>query len=152
MRRTDKEIRDRRQIESILEHAEVCRLAFSDDGQAYIVPLNFGYRDGALYFHSAPCGRKIDIIQRNSRVCFEIDLDVEIVPGEKPCAWSTRYRSVIGFGTASIIEDPSEKRDALAIIGEHYSHRPFDMSDSEIEDVAVIKVGIEDMTGKSSGY
>ncbi|HUV36645.1 MAG TPA: pyridoxamine 5'-phosphate oxidase family protein [Patescibacteria group bacterium] len=151
MRRTDGEIRNRVEIEEIIANATVCRLALSDNGQPYVVPMNFGYRDGALYFHSAPHGRKIDIIGRNTRVCFEIDADIEIVRSDRPCEWSMRYRSVIGFGTASLIESPAEKRSALAVIGKHYTHLPFEVPDEQARRIAIIKVTIDEMTGKCSG-
>jgi len=57
MRRREKQITDTKQMEQILAQAQVCRLAMVDKGHPYVVPLNFGYRDGALYFHSALEGR-----------------------------------------------------------------------------------------------
>ena len=148
--RSERMIRNREEIEKIIARAAVCRLAFSDDGEPYIVPLNFGYRSGVLFFHGAPHGRKMEIIGRNPRVCFEIDTDLEVVESNIPCRWSMRYRSVIGFGTASLIEDSAEKREALAVIGEHYTHEPFEVPDEEIRRVAVIKVTIDEMKGKRS--
>jgi len=64
MRRREKQITDRSQIEAIIARSQVCRLALSDGGQPYIVPLCFGYRRSRLYFHSAAAGRKIDILRR----------------------------------------------------------------------------------------
>ena len=71
MRRKDKEIKDKEVIESIIKRATVCRIALSENNVPYIVPLSFGYKDNCLYFHSAPEGRKIDIIKQNNNVCFE---------------------------------------------------------------------------------
>ncbi len=65
----------------------------------------------------------MEIIRKNNKVCFEVDVDVEPVPGEPACKWTIRYKSVIGFGTASIIEDHQEKIDALDVIMKHYSGR-----------------------------
>jgi len=152
MRRKDREIKDRDAIESILERATVCRVAFSDNEVPYIVPLNFGYADNCLYFHSAPEGKKIEIIEQNSNVCFEVDVDVELVEAEKACDWTVRYRSVVGFGKAFLVDDPKEKRRALDIIVGHYSDKSYEYPEEEISRVAVIKVEIESMTGKQSGY
>ena len=79
MRRNDREIKDRKEIDGIIRRCRVCRLAMCDDGQPYIVPLNFGYDGRFLYFHAAPEGRKIDIIKRNNRVGFEFDILHDIV-------------------------------------------------------------------------
>jgi nitroimidazol reductase NimA-like FMN-containing flavoprotein (pyridoxamine 5'-phosphate oxidase superfamily) len=152
MRREDKEIRDRTEIESIIERATVCRVAFSENDVPYIVPVNFGYRDDRLYFHSAPEGKKIEILKHNNQVCFEIDIDHEVLESGSPCDWGMRYRSVIGFGTAFFVEDPEEKRRALDIIVQHYSGKSSEYPQSAIDDVAIVKVEIQSMTGKKSGY
>lgn len=152
MRREDKEIRDKKEIESIIEKATVCRIAFSENDVPYIVPLNFGYKDDCLYFHSAADGKKIDIIKQNNQVCFEVDIDQEVVKSETPCNWEMKYRSVIGFGKAFFVDRLSEKRRALNIIVEHYSGDPYEYSEDAINNVAIVKVEIESMTAKKSGY
>jgi nitroimidazol reductase NimA-like FMN-containing flavoprotein (pyridoxamine 5'-phosphate oxidase superfamily) len=73
LRRADKEITDRDEIESIIRKSLVCRLGLTDNARLYIVPLCFGYTDNRLYFHSATEGRKIEILKRNNEVCFEFD-------------------------------------------------------------------------------
>ncbi len=152
MVRNDKAIRDREMIDAIIRKALVCRLAFSDNDTPYVVPMNFGYRDGVLYFHGSPRGRKIDIIKRNPRVCFEMDIDHEIVSSDVPCRWSMKYRSVVGSGTASLVENTDEKRKALAVIGEHYTCSSFNVPTENVRHAAVIRVEIETVSGKSSGY
>ncbi|HJO06699.1 MAG TPA: pyridoxamine 5'-phosphate oxidase family protein, partial [Chloroflexota bacterium] len=62
MRRKDRAITDPAAIEKILRRADVCRVGMIADGEPYVVPLNFGYRDGKVYFHSFSSGRKIDAI------------------------------------------------------------------------------------------
>ena len=59
MRRKDREITDRAEIEAILNEAMVCRIGLADDGEPYVVPVSFGYEDGSVYIHSAPEGKKI---------------------------------------------------------------------------------------------
>ena len=150
MSRSEREISDRSEIEAIIAKARVCRLAVSDGALPYVVPMNFGYRDGVLYLHSAPSGRKIDAIRRNPRVCFEMDVDCEIAGGAAPCDWTMQYRSVVGFGSAEIVEDPAEKRFGLGVIVEHYTHRPFDLPEEKVRRTAVIRVTVDGMTGKRS--
>ncbi|PKN70093.1 MAG: pyridoxamine 5'-phosphate oxidase family protein [Deltaproteobacteria bacterium HGW-Deltaproteobacteria-10] len=153
MRRSDKEIKDSGEIAAIMAQAAVCRIALIDDDYPYIVPVNFAVRNNYLYFHSSPQGRKIDILRKNNRVCFEIDSDVEIVPGDVPCAWGTRYRSVIGFGRALVLEKTQEKKQALDYLMEKYSDRKdFSYATEALENVAVFRIKIEMITGKKSGY
>jgi nitroimidazol reductase NimA-like FMN-containing flavoprotein (pyridoxamine 5'-phosphate oxidase superfamily) len=153
MRKKEKEIKDENTIESIIKRATVCRIGLSENNVPYIVPLNFGYKDNCLYFHSAREGKKIDMIGSNNDVCFEIDIDSEIVKGEDACGWSMKYYSIIGFGKASFVEGVKKKREALDIIMEHYSGKlPYNYPDEAVNNTAIIKVKIESMTGKKSGY
>ncbi|MFH1951850.1 MAG: pyridoxamine 5'-phosphate oxidase family protein [Pseudomonadota bacterium] len=152
MRRKEKEILDRDEIESIISKATVCRLAFSVDDNPYIVPLNFGYRDSCLYLHTPRVGKKIDMIKSNNRVCFELDIDHEVVKAENPCDWAMKYRSVIGHGKAFLLTDAEEKRRALDIIVEHYSGIANEYDEKLVNRLAIIKVEIQSMTGKKSGY
>ena len=117
MRRFDKLITDSQIIEKILNESSICRIGFSIDGEAHIVPVNFGYRDNKLFIHSATGGSKIDFIKKNNRVCFEMELDHEIITGKAACDWTTKYRSIIGYGDISIIDDSSQKNSGS---GYHY--------------------------------
>jgi uncharacterized protein len=153
MRKTEREIKDQEEIESIINQAQVCRVAFSGGNIPYIVPMNFGYKDNCLYFHCAVEGKKLDIIRQNSEVCFEIDIDVQIIKStERICKWGTRYRSVIGFGKAMIIDNWREKAAALNFITQHYGANYRDFSEKEVEKLSIIKIEINSMTGKKAGY
>ena len=150
MRRKEKEIVDKSEIESIIRKSMVCRLGLADDGTPYVVPLCFGYDNGALFFHSAKEGKKIEILRRNSRVCFEFDIAPEVHSGKTACAWGMKYRSVIGFGRALFVEDPKERRKALDVIMGQYADGDFEYSEKSFGKALVIKVEIKSMTGKKS--
>ena len=152
MRRNDREITDIALIEDIIRKSLVCRLGMSRNDQPYVVPLCFAYSNKTLYFHSAEEGLKLEILQQNPNVCVEFDLDHEVIQGDKPCKWSMKYRSVIGFGKASFVEDLEEKRRGLDAIMHHYSGRSLEYMERAIESTCIIKVEIESMTGKKSGY
>jgi nitroimidazol reductase NimA-like FMN-containing flavoprotein (pyridoxamine 5'-phosphate oxidase superfamily) len=150
MRRKEKKITDKSEIKSIIRNSMVCRLGLVDDSSAYVVPLCFGLKDSSLYFHSATEGRKIEILKRNSQVCFEFDNTLEIQAGKTACDWSMQYRSVIGYGQASFVNDPEEKRRALDIIMAQYADGAFEYSDKAMDKTLIIKIDISSMTGKQS--
>ena len=150
MRRKDKEITDKAEIESIIGRSMVCRLAMTDKGQPYIVPLCFGYKDNTLYFHSAGQGKKLDILKKNNLVCFEFDIDCEPIKEDKACDWGMKYKSVVGFGKASFIKDFESKCKALDVIMQQYSGESFVYPEAKVKNAVVIKVEIENMTGKYS--
>lgn len=90
MRRSDRQINNVEEIHEILNKALVCRLALSDNGQPYLVSLNFGVEFSVplkIYFHCALEGRKIDIIRNNNKACFQTDTDTEIYSGPVACNW-----------------------------------------------------------------
>lgn len=151
MRRTDKEVKDLNWIESVINKATVCRLGLSNNDRPYVIPLNFGYQHGYLYFHSLKKGKKMDMLKSNHNVCFEVDIESELIRGEGPCDWTMKYSSVIGFGKVSILEDTHAKKNGLDIIMEHYSPgQSYEYSESELRRVVVIKVHVENITGKKS--
>ena len=151
MRRSDKQITDPAELESLLSSSELCHLSMVDDGKPYVVPMNFGYTDGPLYFHSAPEGRKIDILRKNPDVCFSIIARNILVKGEKACSWTAKYTSVIGTGRASIVDDRAGKEEGLSILMKQYSDEDYDFSGENLDGIVIIKVEVEEMTGKSSG-
>ena len=64
-----------------------------------------------------------------------------------------KYHSIIGLGKAFFVEGFEEKRKALDIIMEHYSGKSlFEYPEDAVNNAAIIKVKIESMTGKKSGY
>jgi nitroimidazol reductase NimA-like FMN-containing flavoprotein (pyridoxamine 5'-phosphate oxidase superfamily) len=149
MRKANREIKDKTAIRAIMEEALVCRIALSDDGAPYVVPMNFGLGENCLYLHCATEGRKLDILRRNDRVCFEMDLLREIRQGQESCGWGARYESVIGFGRAVFVDKPAEKRAALDRIMEHYGATvSFSHPDETLARTAVIRIDIESVTGK----
>lgn len=152
MRRKDKEVIDQTIINGLFATAEVCRLAMVDNGEPYIVPLNYGYRDHALYFHSAAAGRKLDILKRNPTVCFEIETLATIIKHAEPCHWGTKARSLIGYGRVEIIADPLEKKRGLDIIMAHHGQTEPNMYDErQLRAVVILKLMVESVTCKQLG-
>ena len=151
MRRHDREITDRSEMESLLSEAKVCRLGCDDNGMPYIVPVSFGYHEGVIYIHSAHEGRKITLLQKNPACCIEVDECMGVLPDKKPCKWEMHYRSVICTGRAHFITVPEEKQDALNCIMHHYGAEPHSFSEKELLSVCVIRIDIAEMTGKKYG-
>jgi hypothetical protein len=150
MRRADKEITSRPEIEDILERGRVCHLGLCDNGTPYVVPVNYAYSDGCLYIHSAKSGRKIEILRGNNRVSFSIYVDESIRESAVACNWSMKYSSVMGAGEANILESQDEKTEALRLIMRHYSSGEYQFDPAAVDKVLIIKIVIDDLTGKKS--
>lgn len=151
MRKYKQEITDRAALESILNKALFCRLGLCEDGMPYVVPVCFGYEDNCIYVHSAGEGKKLEIIKRNNNVCFEMEAEAEIIPGEDACKWSVHYLSMIGFGKAHIVDNQEEKIKGLNAIMRHYSGQSDHTYNEKATNLAtIIKIEVESMTGKKS--
>lgn len=153
LRRAEKEITDRAEVEAVLREAEVGRLGTSVDGRPYVVPVNFAYRNGKIFFHGAGEGKKLRDIAENPRVCFEVDT-AGVMPAEGPCDYSYRYRSVIATGSARMLTDIDERAEALRTIVEKYAEgKGVEITRERMEmfaTLAVVEIEVEEMTGKQS--
>ncbi len=153
MRRKDREIVEKNEIEEILLKSEVIRIAMVDNGAPYLVAMNYAYLNGTIYLHSANEGRKVEIIKKNSSLAFLVDVDVEIYSADNTSKCSTRYRSVFGTGKASFVEVLEEKKLALdSLMCKHSDQVEFSYPDALFERTLIIKIVIDEMTGKKAGY
>lgn len=152
MRRADREIADRADIDRVLREAEVLRLAFARGDEPYIVPVSFGYDGESLYVHTALEGLKLDFVASNPRVCFECERFVRLRthPG-LPCRWSFDFESVIGHGRMFEIECEAEGRRALGEILRHYGHSGEGLERMSLAGTRVWRIEIESLSGKRSG-
>ena len=143
------------EIERIIQQCDVCNLAMVDlENKPYVIPMNFGYEQDAIYLHSAQTGRKMDILAKNRQVSLSFSTDHELRwQSEKvACSYSMKYRSVLASGRVEFIEDPDEKVSALNIIMKNYTDREFTYNDPAIREVAVFKVVVEKLEGRAYGY
>ena len=148
MRRTDREISDRAAIDGIIRRSKVCHLALCDAGQPYVIPLSFGYDGVSLFCHGAGEGRKVDILMKNNRVCFEFEILSDIIPGKEACRWGMGFESVIGFGWARLLEQQEDKRIALGCIMRQYSNQEWTFTNEMVSKTLVIRIDIDEITGK----
>ena len=151
MRKARQEITDRQELEEILQGSIICRMAMLDGGKPYIIPVNYGYRDGCIFIHSAPEGKKIDLLSQNQEVCFEVEDKVEIIRGERACDWTTRYRSVLGYGNVEILSDEASKQQGLEVImAQHGAPELIEFDPKNLKRMVILKLTITSMTGKKS--
>ncbi|MDA3892802.1 MAG: GNAT family N-acetyltransferase [Salinivirgaceae bacterium] len=151
MRKANQEINDKAQIEEILKQSTVCRIAMMDSDVPYIVPFNYGFIDGVMYMHSAKEGKKIELLEKNNKVCFEIEQKADVVTNDIACKWATAYRSVIGYGTIDFLMQIPDKKKALDIIMRHNGAKAnLGFEEKQIEAVAILKLTIDSISAKQS--
>lgn len=150
MRRSDKQIENPVLIDEILNQGRELSLAMIDGERPYVIRMNYGYNDGSLYLHCATQGKKLECIRAKPTVSFEISEVLARVDGEKACQWSTNFRSLVGHGTAHIIEDREEKIRGYDILMNHFGGPTGNYDDRNLNASLVIRIDIEDLSGKQS--
>ena len=154
MRRSDREITDSSAIKSFIAKEQIIRIAFYDDGDIYIVPVNYGYirENGkySFYFHGARAGRKFELAKSSPKVGFEIDGRYELLEAEIACDFSAKFQSVIGTGTLSIVEDKTEKILGLNCLMKQTTNKSeWEYKDEMLNGVAVFRLDVEKMSCKA---
>ena len=152
MTKRERQVTDPEQILHILDTGKVVHLGLSVNDEPYVVPMNYGYtmEDGklTLYLHSAVRGRKLDMIRANSKVFFEIDCDRMPFEGRVPCQYGMVYSSIMGRGTATLVEDVEGKKQAMTILMKTQTGKDFSFNDRLVSIVTVIRIDVSEYTAK----
>lgn len=150
--RREREVTETEEIVRILDTAKVIHIGMIDGDRPYIVPMNYGYtlENGELvfYLHGAKTGRKLDVLRANPRVCFELECDMQSFDGKIACQYGMAYASLMGNGTAELIEDAEGKKLALSVLMKTQTGKDFEFTDRMVSIVSVIKITASDYTAK----
>ena len=148
----EREVTDINEIKAILDKSMIAHIGMVDGDEPYVVPMNYGYtiEDGKLilYLHSAQQGKKLDMIRANPHVFFEMDCDRIPFESKLPCQYGLSYYSVMGKGTASIVEDVEEKKQAMSILMKTQTAKDFSFEDRLVSIVAVVRIDVSEYTAK----
>lgn len=152
MRRRDREITDVEEMRQVLETCKVIHVGLHDGDDIYILPMNYGYtlEDGKLsfYMHGGVRGKKLDLIRRCSNAAFELDCDHELIQGRVACQYGYGYASIMGKGKIELVEDVKEKIDAMTVLMQCQTGKPFEFNERLVSIVSVIKLTVSEYTGK----
>ncbi|MFR9114539.1 MAG: pyridoxamine 5'-phosphate oxidase family protein [Bifidobacterium bifidum] len=165
MRRADREVTDCEQIEESSPHAVSCMWAMRmprtyDRAAEFRIRMAAGWgrrhrRRTAgltLYIHSASIGRKLDAIRAAGNaldVAFSMETDCEVIAGRTPCNWGEAFKSVIGNGVASMIDDLDECRKGLRLLmGQQAGMPDIEFTDQQVRSVTVWKIEVRHLTAK----
>ena len=136
----------------ILEQGSSGVLALSgDEPYPYAVPISYVYDGKQLYFHCAVSGHKLDVIRQNPKASFCVIAADEVVPQK----YTTCFKSVIVFGSISIINDHEKKRAAIEKLAKKYA--PFESAQSMAKEIDgswdafyMLEMSIDHLTGKEA--
>lgn len=149
MRRMKQEVTKGECVKVLTEGRRGALAVSGDDGYPYVLPLNFFFdeKTDKIYFHCAKEGHKLDAIRRNEKVCFTVWTSGTKKGGD----WAYYVTSVIAFGKARIVKDPSVVYEKVKAIGNKYYPSAEDV-DAELERsinrVQLVEISIDHMSGK----
>lgn len=153
MRRKDREVKEEKEVIEILRSCDSVRIAMHGAEYPYVVPVSFGMEvvddKPVVYFHCAKQGMKLDLLRENPKVCLEGDHFLGIQ--RMAHGITTRYRSVIGFGTCEFVEDEEEVVKGLELILEHYGHTEYPLDRCKgMKNLYIGKIVLDSITGKQN--
>jgi uncharacterized protein len=110
---------ERQVIYQILDEGLICHVGFAVDNQPFVIPTAYGRVDDKLYIHGSPASRMLRSLLGGVEVCVTVTLLDALVLARSAFHHSMNYRSVVVFGTATIVEEPDKKLEALQAFTEH---------------------------------
>lgn len=144
------------QCEAILREEDTCVLGLCTDSEPYVVPVSYAFLEGRLVVHCAKSGKKLDILRANPRVSFTVFRHPDRVKPHPEGTCTYRFESVIGSGSARIVEDPAERLALLNAfqiwfdnrlgLTEHKAIAP-----QAVQNCACFVIEIETLTGRKKG-
>ena len=117
IRRHHQQLSQEESIRILTESTSGTLALLGDNDYPYAVPLSYVYADGAIFFHSALEGHKIDAIRKHEKASFCV-IAQDAVHGKE---YTTYFRSVIAFGRIHIIEDAEQKLAYARLLGNRYN-------------------------------
>ena len=139
----------KKEMETFLRRETIGWLGLSKAGRSYVVPLNYAYVDGRIYFHCALKGKKLDFIRANPDVCFAVGRqtgEVRRHAGSKVC--HVDNDSVLCFGRARVIKDLSERAVALNAFLHAFAPGAPDLPRERVKGCAAVEIVVREMTGR----
>jgi len=119
VREPDRGLYDRETIYKILDEGFICHVGFSVEGQPFVIPTSYGRAGDNLYIHGSAASRMLRNLDSGISVCVTVTLLDGLVLARSIFNHSMNYRSVVILGTASAVQDPTEKLAALRSLSEH---------------------------------
>jgi len=143
----------------VLDKAPYITVSMADEeGMPYGLPLSLvRTNEKTFYFHGALEGKKLDILNKNPRVCLSAVTKCKPTVGPKDGSFTLEFKSAVAFGTAEIVEDDAEKIAALRAICERFLPQHMEAFDASIarslSRTAVVRITLtEPPVGKRKQY
>jgi uncharacterized protein len=143
---------DRETINQILDEGFICHVGFTVDGKTFVIPTGYARDGDRLLIHGSAASRMLREMAGGVEVCVTVTLIDGLVLARSAFHHSMNYRSVVVFGRAELIEDETEKNNALRALSEHIVRGRWDEirlpNEKELKATKVLRLPIEEASAK----
>src|SRR6201998_483603 len=141
---------DRETVYGILAEGFLCHVGFVQNGQPFVIPTLYGRKDASLYIHGSAASRMLRQMKEGLPGCVNVTMLDGLVLARSIFNHSMNYRSVVIWGTATLVDDPEEKLEALRLLSEPIlpgrwedSRQP---NERELKQTSVVRGPIEEFS------
>lgn len=120
MRMSTRICQDEQKINLFLSEMQTGYLGLSVSDMPYIVPLNYVWHEGNIYFHGANEGKKVDMMQENANATFVVSENFGTMAHPIPANTDTAYLSVMVYGKMEIVKELAEATEAMQKLLDKY--------------------------------
>jgi len=152
VREPQRALYDREVIYRILDEGFVCHVGFTADGQTYVIPTMYARVGDAIYFHGSAASRMLRGVASGLNVCVTVTLADGLVLARSVFNHSMNYRSVVALGNAVIVDEGSQKLDALRAFTEkilpgrwNEARQP---NETELKATSILRLPLNEVSAK----
>jgi len=152
VREPQRAVYDRAEIYKILDEGFVCHVGFTAGSQTYVIPTMFARVVDNIYFHGSAASRMLRNLSDGLSVCITVTLADGLVLARSVFNHSMNYRSVVALGTATLVDTPTEKLDALRAFTEKIlpgrwndARQP---NEKELKATSILKLSLTEASAK----
>lgn len=143
---------EREAVYKILDEGLTCHVGFAIDGRPFVIPTGYTRMGNRLYIHGSAASRMLRALANAIEICVTVTLVDGLVLARSAFHHSMNYRSVVVFGTATPVEDPDEKLQALRAFSEHIIHYRWDQvrppNENELKATLVLRLPLIEVSAK----
>jgi len=143
---------DREAINEILDEGFICHVGFIVDGKPFVIPTGYARVDDKIFIHGSQASRMLRNLEQGTDVCLTVTLIDGLVLARSAFHHSMNYRSVVAFGRATLVDEPTEKLNALLALSEHIIRGRWDdvrePTDAEMKMTTVLCLPLQEASAK----
>jgi nitroimidazol reductase NimA-like FMN-containing flavoprotein (pyridoxamine 5'-phosphate oxidase superfamily) len=143
---------DRELVYRILDEGFICHVSFAVDGQPFVIPTGYARVQDQLYIHGSQVSRMLRTLSSGIDVCVAVTLLDGLVLARSAFHHSINYRSVVMFGSATVVDDREAKLKALFAFSEHVFPGRWDdvrePTETELKATTVLSLPLVEVSAK----